>query len=346
MITLEKSVFGQIDGKEIYLYTISLLNKITVKITNYGGIVTSILIPDRDGKMEDVVLGFDNIRGYSGTHPYFGCIVGRYANRIAKGKFVLDGKQYQLSMNAGENHLHGGKKGFDKKIWQVNEIRSDDETGIELTTISHDGEEGYPGKLKIRVIYTLTPSMELKIKYFAETDKPTCVNLTHHSYFNLRGAGNGDILDHSLMIHADKYTTTNEQLIPTGELEEVLGTPFDFRQSRLIGQEIDKVEGGYDHNFALITKGDLIKAAVLSESDSGRYMEVYTDQPGMQVYTSNFLDGSIAGKNGKPYHKHYGLCLETQHFPDSPNHPDFASTILRPGDIFQSVTIYKFGTMF
>ncbi len=344
MITISKTAFGRIDGNEIQLYTISSKN-MTVRITNFGGIVTSIFVPDRTGRLDDVVLGFDSLQSYIGVHPYFGCIVGRYANRIAEGKFILDGKIYQLAKNIGENHLHGGISGFDKKIWQATEVREGDDAGIELTYTSPDGEEGYPGELKVRVIYMITPDMELKIKYFAETSKPTPVNLTQHSYFNLKGEGNGDILDHELMINADRYNVVNDQLLPTGELREVTGTPMDFRQPKKIGRDMAKVEGGYDHNFVLNSKGDLTRAAVLKESSTGRWMEVYTTQPGMQFYAGNFLDGTNTGKNGKVYKKHYGLCLETQHFPDSPNQPSFPNTILRPGETFTSETIYKFGTI-
>jgi len=343
MITIDKTVFGRIDGKDIYLYTLASAN-MSVRVTNFGGIVTSLIVPDREGKMDDVVLGFDSLRNYTGVHPYFGCIAGRYANRIAGGKFDLEGKTWQLAKNNGENHLHGGISGFDKKVWQSREIRQGDEAGIELTYISPDGEEGYPGELKVKVIYSLTPDMELKIRYYAQTDKPTPINLTHHGYFNLKGAGNGDMLEHELMINADRYTIVNEQLVPTGELREVTGTPMDFRQPKLIGRDMARVNGGYDHNFVLNTKGDLIKVAVLKEASTGRWMEVYTTQPGMQFYGGNFLDGTLTGKNGKVYYKHYGLCLETQHFPDSPNQPGFPNTILLPGETFQSETIYKFGT--
>ncbi len=344
MITIDKTVFGRIDGKDIYLFTISSGNDMTVRITNFGGIVTSVMVPDRNGNPDDVVLGFDSLSGYTGVHPYFGCIVGRCANRIAGGKFDLDGKTYHLAKNNGENHLHGGISGFDKKIWGATEFRQGDEAGVELTYISPDGEEGYPGNLKVTVIYTLTSNRELKIRYSAETDKLTPINLTHHGYFNLKGAGNGDILDHELMINADRFNVVNDQLIPTGELREVAGTAMDFRKSKLIGRDIALVDGGYDHNFVLNSTGEVAKAAILREASTGRWMEVYTSQPGIQFYGGNFLDGTITGKNGRPYQKHSGLCIESQHFPDSPNQPSFPNTILRPGETFQSVTIYKFGT--
>lgn len=345
MINITKSNFGKVDGKDVFLYTFTAKDGTKASITNYGGIVTSLFMPDRNGKPGDVVLGFDSLQGYLNGHPYFGSIVGRCANRIAGAKFELDGKTYQLAKNNGENHLHGGNAGFDKKVWDVREITQGDDAGVELTYISPDGEEGYPGELKVIVTYLLTTDHELKIKYFATTTRPTPINLTHHGYFNLKGAGNGDILDHELMINADRYNVVSDQLIPTGELREVTGTPMDFRQSKPIGRDMAEVEGGYDHNFALnVNKdGSLIRAAVLKESSTGRWMEVYTDQPGIQLYCGNFLDGTITGKNGKPYFKHYALCLETQHFPDSPNHPEFPNTILRPGETFSSETIYKFG---
>jgi len=344
MIKTTKSNYGKVDGKDVFLFTLASNDGTKVQITNYGGIVTSLFVPDRNGKPGDVVLGFDSLQGYLNGHPYFGCIVGRFANRIAGAKFELDGKTCQLAKNIGENHLHGGINGFDKKVWEAREIFQGDEAGVELTYISPDGEEGYPGELKVTVIYLLTPNRELKIRYSATTSKPTPVNLTHHGYFNLKGAGNGDILDHELTINADYYNVVSDQLLPTGELRLVTGTPMDFLQSKLIGRDMVQVEGGYDHNFALKTDGSLVKAAILKESSTGRWMEVYTNQPGIQFYGGNFLDGTITGKYGKPYYKHYGLCLETQHFPDSPNQPGFPSTILRPGETFESETIYKFGT--
>jgi len=341
-IEISKASFGRTEGKEIYQFIISGKN-ITVKIINFGGIVTSIRVPDRNGNMEDVVLGFDSLQNYINEHPYFGCLVGRYGNRIAKGRFELDGNSYLLATNNGENHLHGGIKGFDKKIWDAKEYRDGDEAGIELSYTSPDGEEGYPGELRVRVIYTLTPDNELKIRYFAVTDKATPLNLTYHGYFNLKGAGNGDILDQLLMIDADRYTVVNDQLIPTGELRDVTGTPFDFRTLKPIGKDMNSVEGGYDHNFVLNNPGEFRQIAVLKDTISGRKMEVFSDQPGVQFYGGNFLDGSLTGKDGKKYFKHYGLCLETQHFPDSPNHPEFPGTILKPGEEFKSVTVYKFG---
>jgi aldose 1-epimerase len=346
MIKITKSTYGKVNGKDVFLYTLAANDGTKVQITNYGGIVTSLFVPDRNGNLDDIVLGFDSLQGYLDGHPYFGCIVGRCANRIAGAKFQLDGKTYQLAKNIGDNHLHGGISGFDKKVWETREVARGDEAGVELTYISPDGEEGYPGELKVTVIYILTPNRELKIRYSATTNKPTPVNLTHHGYFNLKGAGKGDILDHELMINADRYNVVNDQLLPTGELRPVAGTPMDFRQPKLIGRDMALVDGGYDHNFALniYPDGSLVKAAILKESSTGRWMEVYTTQPGIQFYGGNFLDGTITGKTGKPYYKHFALCLETQHFPDSPNQPGFPNTILRPGETFQSETIYKFGT--
>jgi aldose 1-epimerase len=344
MITISKRIFGQIEGKGIDLYTLSS-ETMEVRLTNFGGIVTSLFVPDHNGKMDDVVLGFDGLQNYTGVHPYFGCIVGRYANRIAGAKFVLDGITYRLAKNIGDNHLHGGLSGFDKKIWGATDFNHGTEAGIELDYTSPDGEEGYPGELKVSVTYILATAMELKIQYAAQSSKPTPVNLTHHSYFNLKGAGNGHMLDHELMINADHYNVLNEQLLPTGELREVNGTPLDFRQPKFIGRDMSLLDGGYDHNFILNSKGGMVKAAVLKEYTTGRWMEVYTTEPGLQFYGGNFLEGTGTGKNGKIYHNHYGLCLEAQHFPDSPNQASFPDTILHPGDTFRSETIYKFGTM-
>ena len=341
-MTVTKEQFGEVDGEKVQLFTLTNPNGMRVKVTNYGGIVTSVTVPGNEAVPYDVVLGFDSLQGYLDGHPYFGCIVGRYANRIAGGEFRLDGKTYRLATNNGENHLHGGIAGFDKKIWRASPFQTEKEAGVSLKYESPDGEEGYPGKLEVKVDYTLTDENELKISYYARTDAPTVINLTHHSYFNLNGAGSGDILGHSLFIHADRYTPVNEQLIPTGELKPVEGGPFDFRQEKTIGRDFEQVEGGYDHNFVLNGSGELSLAARLTSPLTGITMEVYTDQPGMQFYSGNFLDGTITGKGGQAYPKHYGLCLETQHFPDSPNQPSFPSTELRPGEIFQSLTVYKF----
>lgn len=346
-MTIKKEFFGKTkDGKDVALFTLTNRHKMVVKITNFGGIVTSILVPDKDGIFADVVLGFDNLTGYEGEHPYFGAIVGRYGNRIAKGKFTLDGTTYTLAANNGNNHLHGGIKGYDKVVWQAEEIKKENEVGVKLSYLSKDGEEGYPGNLSITVRYTLTDDNEFKIDYIAKTDKATPVNLTHHSYFNLEGAGSGDILGHLLTIHADRYTPVDDELIPTGELKPVRDTPLDFRNPIAVGVRIKDVPGGYDHNYVLNdSDGPMRPAAEVSAPGSGRVMAVFTTEPGIQFYSGNFLDGSNTGKNGSVYRKHYGFCLETQHFPDSPNQPAFPSTILRPGETYTHRTIYTFSTL-
>lgn len=339
-----KSDFGKTkEGQAVDLYTLTNANGMAVKITNYGGIVTSLKVPDKNGQLDDVVLGFDSLDKYLEGHPYFGALVGRYGNRIARGKFTLNGTEYQLAANNGENHLHGGIKGFDKVVWNAEIVKKENEVGIKLSYLSKDGEEGYPGNLSVVVIYTLTKNNELKILYEAETDKPTPVNLTHHSYFNLKGAGNGDILGHLMTFAADRFTPVDEGLIPTGELKSVKDTPMDFTVPKSIGERIDRVKGGYDHNYVLNDwDGSLKQAAKVVEPTSGRVMEVWTTEPGLQFYTGNFLDGTITGKNGKVYQKHFGFCLETQHFPDSPNNPGFPSTILEPGEKYTHTTIYRF----
>jgi aldose 1-epimerase len=340
-MNITKEKFGMLDSTEVFLYTLVNDNGMTAKITNYGGIVTSIMAPGRDGTMADVVLGFDSLRPYLDGHPYFGCIVGRYGNRIANGKFTLDGKEYTLAQNNGINHLHGGIRGFDKVVWKAKERLSADSASLLLQYTSKDGEEGYPGNLGVRVTYTLTNADELVISYDATTDKATPVNLTHHSYFNLAGTQE-NILDHILMIDADSYVVVNEDLIPTGELRPVEGTAMDFRSPTAIGERIEQVEGGYDHTYVLNNDGKQVKVADLYHPASGRAVEVYTTEPGMQFYSGNFLDGSLTGKNGITYHRHHGLCLETQHFPDSPNQASFPSTILRAGETYAYTTIYKF----
>jgi aldose 1-epimerase len=341
-VTQEK--FGATsDGQEVTLYTMKNENGMVVKITNYGGIVTELWVPDKGGVLGDVVLGFNNLTDYMGDHPYFGCIVGRYANRIAGGKFKLDGKEYTLAKNNGNNHLHGGMKGFDKVLWKSSKQSGRDSVAVRLQYESNDGEEGYPGKLSVSVTYALNNKNELRIHYEATTSKPTVVNLTHHGYFNLAGAGSGDVLKHELMINAQQYAVVNEELIPTGELRSVEGTPMDFRSPCPIGKRIEMVEGGYDHNYILNREDvSLTLAARVTEPVSKRVMEVWTTEPGIQLYTGNFLDGSLKGKGGKVYGKHYGFCLETQHFPDSPNQPDFPSVILRPGETYMQLTVYKF----
>jgi aldose 1-epimerase len=346
---MKKTAFGKMpDGQAIDLYTLTNRNGMKVTITNYGGRVVSLLVPDRAGKVADVVLGFDDLSGYLEQNPYFGALVGRYANRIANGEFALDGVEYHVPKNDGPNALHGGIRGFDKKVWTDRDI-SKQNPSLELTYLSGDGEEGYPGNLSVRVIYTLTDNNELQIDYTATTDKDTVLNLTNHSYFNLAGQGNGDILNHQLMINADRFTPINSTLIPTGELRQVGGTAFDFRKPVAIGARINddneqlKFGKGYDHNFVVNHQdARLVLAARVTDPESGRVMEVLTTQPGVQLYTGNFLDGTIHGKGGKVYGYRSALCLETQHFPNSPNQPNFPSAELKPGQTFQETTIYKF----
>ncbi len=342
--TISKETFGKTNsGTQVFLWTLKNKNGVTVKITNYGGIVTSILTPDRAGVMEDIVLGYDDVKSYIANSPYFGSLIGRYGNRIAKGRFKLDGKEYKLAQNNNGNHLHGGNIGYDKVVWNAEEIKADDNVGLRLKYLSKDGEEGYPGNLDITVDYVLTGDNELKIDYAAVTDKATPVNLTHHSYFNLAGAKR-DILDHEISISADKYMPVDQTVIPTGEKAKVEGTPFDFRAPHKIGERIAAVEGGYDNNFVLNdASANLHSAAKVTDPQSGRTLEVMTTEPGVQFYSGNFLDGTIKGKNNIVYAKHYGFCLETQHFPDSPNRPQFPSTILKPGEKYQHTCIYKFG---
>lgn len=348
-----KSSFGKTpDGEQVDLYLLTNKNGVEAAISTHGGAIVSLKVPDRNGKLGDVVLGFDSVDGYVSDKSYFGAIVGRYANRIGHAQFTLDGKMYTLAKNNGENTLHGGIKGFNKAVWTAKEIPAKNGQALELTYLSKDGEEGFPGNLNVRVVYTLTDSNELKIEYFATTDKKTVVNLTSHSYFNLAGAGSGDILGHVLMIEADRFTPVDSSLIPTGELRDVAGTPFDFRRPTAIGARIDandeqiKLGGGYDHNFVLRRKpGDPISlAARVVEPKTGRVLEVWTTEPGLQFYTGNFLDGSAHGKGGVSYTKRTAFCLETQHFPDSPNQPKFPSVVLSPGERYHTTTIYKFST--
>ena len=339
-----KKSFGSLNGEEVYLFSLSNNSGFTVEITNYGGIVTSIFTPDRTGVMDDVVLGYDSLNDYLIETPYFGAIVGRYANRIANASFNLGGTAYQLAANNGPNHLHGGIAGFDKVIWTPETITDDSTASLKLTYISPDGEEGYPGNLETSVVYTVTRDNKLQIEYTAITDKPTPVNLSHHSYFNLGGTNGKNILDHVLFIDADRFTPVNETQIPTGELANVVDTPMDFRIPEIIGTRIHKVPGGYDHNYVLNNKGKFAKVAEVYCDESGRFMEVFTNEPGMQFYSGNFLNGSIVGEKGLVYQKHHGLCLETQHYPDSPNQPNFPNTILKPGETYKQFTVYRFGT--
>ncbi|HUW19301.1 MAG TPA: aldose epimerase family protein [Sedimentisphaerales bacterium] len=349
---IKKEIFGKMpDGREVELYTLTNANGLKARIMTYGGIVVSLEVPDRNGKLGDIVLGFDTLEDYLKGHPYFGSIVGRYGNRIGKGRFTLDGVEYKLATNNGENHLHGGIKGFDKVVWDAEPVRQNDAVGVKLTYLSKDGEEGYPGNLSCTVIYTLTNNDELKIDYAATTDKATPVNLTHHSYFNLAGQGTGDILGHELMLNAERFTPVDKGLIPTGELRSVKGTPMDFTEPMAIGARINQDDEqlkfglGYDHNFVLNSGGGaLALAAKVYEPTTGRVMEIYTTEPGIQFYSGNFLDGTNIGKGGKVYKYRYGFCLETQHFPDSPNKPNFPPVILKPGQKYTHVTIHKFYT--
>ncbi|MCC7339896.1 MAG: galactose mutarotase [Bryobacterales bacterium] len=352
-LTIESTPYGQLpSGEAVTLYTLRNGTGMEIGVIDYGAILTSVKVPDSKGGLADVVLGFDSLDGYLGTQPYMGATVGRYANRIAKGKFTLNGKTHSLAVNNGANALHGGIKGFDKRMWSAIARNSEVGPSVELTYVSADGEEGYPGKLTTVVTYTLGNDNDIRIHYAATTDADTVLNLTNHSYFNLAGAGKGTILDHMVTIQADRFTPVDSGLIPTGELRSVAGTPFDFRTPTAIGGRIDetgdeqiKLGGGYDHNFVLNDgNGQLRLAAKAREPVSGRVMEVFTDQPGMQFYTGNFLNGSVTGKEGIRYGKRFGFCMETQHFPDSPNKPEFPSVVLKPGETFESTTVYKFST--
>jgi aldose 1-epimerase len=351
-MNITKRAFGTMpDGRPVDLYTLTNANGMQISITNYGGIVATLTAPDCEGTFADVVLGHDSLQGYIDASPYFGALIGRYGNRIGNGVFTLNDVKYTLAKNDGPHHLHGGLKGFDKVVWEAKERHDDQNPGLELTYVSPDGEEGYPGTLSVQVIYTLTADNALNIDYTATTDKDTVVNLTNHAYFNLAGDGSGDILGHELMLNADRFTEAGEGLIPTGKLCSVEGTPMDFRESTPIGARINNADeqlqraGGYDHNWVLNTGATSPTfAARVYEPKSGRVMEVYTTEPGIQFYTGNFLDGSITGKHGHVYHQRTGFCLETQHYPDSPNQPDFPSTVLKPGDTYRTSTRYAFST--
>ncbi len=341
---VEKTFFGKTsEGDSVTLFTLENEQGLMARITNYGGIITEIMAPDRDGKMENIVLGFDNLEQYLAGHPYFGAIIGRFGNRIAKGQFLLDGETYTLAVNNGANSLHGGIKGFDKVVWDAEVISCKERAALKLTYVSKDGEEGYPGTLTTVVTYELLMD-KLFITYEAKTDKATVLNLTNHSYFNL--AGEENILDHVVYINASRYTPSDSGLIPTGELANVEGTPFDFRKPKTIGENFLETGGdpvGYDHNFVLdaSTEENVIAAKVL-DPKSGRFLEMTTTEPGVQFYTGNFLDGTLES-NGRTFIRNAGFCLESQHFPDSPNQPEFPSTVLRPGEKFVSQTIFRFG---
>lgn len=349
LCTMTKKSFGVIDGKEVDLYTLRNSNGYEVKITNFGGTITSLKAPDRQGRTADIVLGFDTLDTYVKGHPYFGCIIGRYGNRIAGGQFSLEGKKYVLAQNNGPNNLHGGPVGFDRRVWDAQEIREPGSVGIGLSYVSKDGEEGFPGNITVTVTFMLTRSNELKISYTATTDKTTIVNCTNHSYFNLAGEGSGDVLGTVVTINADRFTPVDKDLIPTGELKGVAGTPMDFNKPVTIGARINIADeqlgfgGGYDHNWVLKNPAGLalFPAATAHDPASGRFLEVLTSEPGVQMYSGNFLDGTIIGKSGKPYVRRGGFCFETQHYPDSPNQPEFPSTALKPGDVYKTETIYR-----
>ncbi len=346
---IERKPFGKTaDGQSVELFTFTREGAPTVAITNLGGHIVSILAPDRAGRAADVTLGYRDFAGYLADKAYFGCIVGRYANRIAKGRFTLEGKTYTLAVNNGPNSLHGGPTGFQKRVWTPKVVTGPDGDALELTYVSKDGEEGYPGTLTAKVVYSLRKDGGLVIDYTAATDAPTVVNLTNHAYFNLAGEGEGTILGHEMQIEADAFTPVDATLIPTGKLQPVEGTPLDFRKPVVIGARIDaldeqlKAGGGYDHNFVLRGKtGELRLAARVREPKSGRVLEVLTTEPGIQFYSGNFLDGTVVGKSGKPYVRRGALCLEAQHFPDSPNQPSFPPVVLRPGQTYRQTTVYR-----
>ena len=350
MSEMKKRHFGVLpSGEEISLYTFRNSNGVEASITNFGGRLVTLTAPDRAGHFDDIVLGFGDLAGYLEKNPYFGALVGRYANRIAEAKFTLDGHTYHLASNNAPNSLHGGGVGFDKVAWEAHGAMAEQNPALELTYVSRDGEEGYPGTLRVRVLYTLTDSNELRIDYQATTDKKTVLNLTNHSYFDLSGQGNANVPDHVVTIYADRFTPVNEHLIPTGELQSVAGTPFDFRTPHRVGDRIDqkndqlKLAIGYDHNFVLnrAVAEDLVPAARAEHPGSGRVLEVSTTQPGIQFYSGNHLDGTVKGKNDVAYGFRSGFCLETQHFPDSPNQPEFPSTELNPGQTYRSTTVFK-----
>jgi aldose 1-epimerase len=350
---MTKKPFGKTeDGQAVDLYVLTNKNGMEAAITNFGGIVVSLKVRDRQRKVDDVVLGYDSLDGYLINKANFGAIIGRYGNRIAHGRFTLDGVTYTLPKNDGDNTLHGGIRGFNKRLWAAKEVATPRGPALELTYLSKDGEEGFPGNLSVKVAYTLTDQNELRIDYSATTDKDTVVNLTNHSYFNLAGQGNGDTLEHQLTIKADQFTPVDQSLIPTGEVRAVKNTAFDFTKATVIGARINqddqqlKVGRGYDHNWVLTggIKSSPTFAAEAYEPKSGRVLEVLTTEPGVQFYSGNFLDGTIQGKGGKVYNQRYGFCLETQHFPDSPNHSTFPTTVLKAGGKYHTTTIFKFST--
>jgi len=351
------------DGRTATLFTLDDGRGLRVRLTDYGAIVVGVELPDSAGRVADVTLGFDALAQWLHNAPYFGATIGRYANRIARGSFTLDGRTYTLATNDGRNHLHGGRQGFDQRLWTAEPDQAADRVAVRMTYRSPDGEERYPGQLDATVVYTVTARRELRIEFSAVTDRPTIVNLAHHSYWNLAGHDSGDILGHELWLAADEYTAVDDELIPTGELRRVHGTPLDFTRPTAIGARIAQLPGGYDHNFVLraasaggaargpasgpeAAAGDadhLRPAARLRDPRSGRWLEIHTDQPGVQFYSGNFLEGRLTGKSGVRYGRHAGLCLETQRFPDSPNHPQFPSAVLRPGERYRHLMVYRFG---
>ena len=347
---IKSEPFGKApDGTPVELFTLKNLNGVTAQITNYGGIITTLNVPDKNGNFEDVVLGFYTLEEYIKKSPHFGCLVGRFGNRIAGGKFTLDGVEYQMAINNGPNHLHGGLVGFDKKVWTPEMITEENGSALKLTYLSPDGEENYPGNLNVDAVYRLNDDNELILTFSATTDKKTVLNLTHHSYFNLKGHGNGDILDHEIQFNSLEFVAIDSTSIPLGPLMNVSNTPFDFLQPKSIGQDIEADDeqirngGGYDHSFVVDGYNEKLKlACTVWDHTSGRMMEVWTTEPAVQFYTGNFLDGSIKGKDGKVYEQRYGFCLEAQHYPDSPNHPEYPTTVLGPGEVYDQTTIYKF----
>ena len=350
-MSIDKQPFGKVNGKAVDLYTLTNANGMAAKITNYGGIMTELWVPDKNGEPGDILLGYDTLDEYVKNNPYFGALIGRYGNRIGKGKFTLGGKEYTLAQNNNGNHLHGGIKGFDKVVWDARAVRKSDSVGLELKYISKDREEGYPGRLNARIVYMLTNDNELTVEYWATTNKKTVCNLTQHNYYNLGGHASGTILDHQLMLNSDFFTPTDAGLIPTGEILKVEGTPMDFNKATAIGARVNtdyeplKFGGGYDHNW-ILDKGDMqgkmTLAAKVTEPKSGRTMEIWTDEPAIQFYCGNFLDGTNVGKGKVAYQHRTGFCLETQHYPDSPNHSHFPSTVLLPGQEYHTKTVHKF----
>ena len=348
---IKKEFCCEKDTKPVYLFTLTNTNGLTAKITNYGGIIVALSVPDRNGKFDDIVLGFDSVKDYLtdeyvNSNPHFGALIGRYANRISNASFTLSGEKFQLTVNSRKKHfIHGGKKGFDKIVWDADALSTENGPSLKLTYKSPDGEEGFPGNLTVTVLYTLTNDNSFRIDYFAETDKATVVNFTNHSYFNLAGEENRNILKHLIMINAEKYTPVDNEGIPTGEIKDVANTPFDFRKTRSIGSMINELPRGYDINYVLDhSRDELSFTAKVYEQNSGRIMEVYTTEPGMQFFTAKSMNGKYKGKSGRRYESSFGFCLETEKFPDSPNKPNFPSAVLRPGEEFHSITLFKFFT--